>query len=323
MTTSPTKPASGLHRAPRGDVVLSVEKLGKTFRKPFTGKKVEAVRGVSFEVHRGDIFGFLGPNGAGKTTTIKMLTGLIAPTSGRATLLGEPVPSPESMGRVGFLPENPYVYPYLSPREFVSMCGRLNGLRGSALTRTVEAVIERVGIGYAIDRPVRAMSKGMLQRTGLAAALVHEPDLLILDEPMSGLDPVGRKEVRDLIVEEASSGRTVFFSSHILTDVEMLCDRVCILRRGEVVASGAIKDLVDGGARRSEITLADVPDELAASISEAAGQANKMGDRLVFDVQGDDAVRSLLERALAGGARVESVTPKRETLEDIFVRKAL
>jgi ABC-2 type transport system ATP-binding protein len=305
------------------DVVLSVDKLSKTFKKPFTGRKIEAVRGVSFDVRRGEIFGFLGPNGAGKTTTIKMLTGLIAPTGGRATILGEVAPSPEAMGKVGFLPENPYVYPYLTPREFVALCGRLNGMRGPALTRRVEAVIERMGIGYAIDRSVRALSKGMLQRTGFAAALVHDPDLLILDEPMSGLDPVGRKEVRDVIVEEARSGKTVFFSSHILSDVELLCDRVCILRRGEVVRYGAIAELVHSGIRRSEITLVDVPGELAPELETIAAQTQRMGRSLVLDVQGDEAVRSVLERALARGARVESVTPKRETLEDIFVREAL
>ena len=145
------------------DVVLSVDRLSKTFKKPFTGKKVEAVRGVSFEVKKGEIFGFLGPNGAGKTTTIKMLTGLIAPTGGKATLLGDPIPSPEAMGRVGFLPENPYVYPYLTPREFVALCGRLNGMGGKKLESEVERVIERVGITYAMDRPVRNLSKGMLQ----------------------------------------------------------------------------------------------------------------------------------------------------------------
>src|SRR3954469_13643512 len=167
-------------------VVVRVEGLAKTFRKPFTGKKVDAVRGVSFEVHAGEIFGFLGPNGAGKTTTLKMLTGLIAPTRGAAWIFGIPAPSPVAMGRVGFLPENPYVYPYLTPREFVSLCGRLNGLGGAALGTRVEVVLERVGVAYAMDRAVRTLSKGMLQRVGLAAALVHEPELLILDEPMSG-----------------------------------------------------------------------------------------------------------------------------------------
>ena len=304
-------------------VVLEVDRLAKTFRKPFSGKKVEAVRGISLKVTRGQIFGFLGPNGAGKTTTIKMLTGLIAPTSGRATILGKDVPSPEAMGSVGFLPENPYVYPYLTPREFVSLCGRLNGMGGSALKKAVEAVIERVGIAYAIDRPVRNLSKGMLQRTGLAAALVHDPELLILDEPMSGLDPVGRKEVRDLIVEEASAKKTVFFSSHILSDVEMLCDAVCILRKGEVVVSGTISELVDKGVRRSEITLSAPPEDLAAEIERLAERTQRVGKALVVEVQGDDVIKRVLERALAAGVRIEAVTPKRETLEDIFVRKAL
>ncbi len=305
------------------DIVLSVEKLAKTFVKPFTGRKVEAVRGISFEVRRGDIFGFLGPNGAGKTTTIKMLTGLIFPTGGKATIFGERAPSPDAMGRVGFLPENPYVYPYLSPREFVSLCGRLNGMSGKKLKDAVERVIERVGIGYAIDRPVRALSKGMLQRTGLAAALVHSPDLLILDEPMSGLDPVGRKEVRDLIVEEADAGRTVFFSSHILSDVELLCEHVCILRKGEVVAGGAIDDLVGAGSRGSEITLYDVPEPVATELGSMAGKAQRLGKSLVLEVEGDEAVRKVIERVFAANLRIESLTPKRETLEDIFVRKAL
>jgi ABC-2 type transport system ATP-binding protein len=287
-------------------VVLSVDKLAKTFRKPFSGRRVEAVKGVSFEVHAGEIFGFLGPNGAGKTTTLKMLTGLIKPTSGSAKVFGHETPSPLAMARVGCLPENPYVYPYLTPREFVSLCGQLSGVNGKDLFARVEAVIARVGMAYAIDRPVQALSKGMLQRVGLAAALVHEPELLILDEPMSGLDPVGRKEVRDLIVEERKKGRTVFFSSHILSDVEMLCDRVCILREGNVVVAGKISELLHADARRSEVTIVDAD-----------------GKVVVTEAEGDDAVRALLSKAIADGARIESVVPKRETLEEIFVRRAI
>jgi ABC-2 type transport system ATP-binding protein len=303
--------------------VLVVDKLKKTFKKPFTGRKVEAVKEISFQVHRGEIFGFLGPNGAGKTTTIKMLTGLIAPTSGAATILGEPAPSPEAMKRVGFLPENPYVYPYLTPREFVTMCGRLSGLRGKHIFARVEEVIRQVGMTTAIDRPVRALSKGMLQRVGLAAALVHEPELLILDEPMSGLDPVGRKDVRDLILEQKKAGKTVFFSSHILTDVEMICDRVTILRTGRVVVSGSMKDLLAAGSRHSEITLEDVSPELRASLGAAGYATREAGTRVVVDVVSDEGVRRVLEQALASAAIVESVTPKRETLEQIFVRRAL
>jgi ABC-2 type transport system ATP-binding protein len=305
------------------DTVLAVEKLAKTFVKPFTGAKVEAVRGVSFEVKRGDIFGFLGPNGAGKTTTIKMLTGLIFPTAGRATIFGQAAPSPDAMGKVGFLPENPYVYPYLTPREFVLLCGRLNGLSGKYLVSQTERVLERVGIAYAMDRRVGALSKGMLQRTGLAAALVHSPELLILDEPMSGLDPVGRKEVRDLIVEESRAGRTVFFSSHILSDVELLCDHVCILRKGEVVAGGAIKTLLGADTRRTEVTLAGVSPDLVDTFAKLATSSQSMGKSLVLELSGDEAVRTLIERALAENVRIDSLLAKRETLEDIFVRKAL
>ncbi len=305
------------------DVILRVDGLAKTFRKPFTGKKVEAVRGVSFDVRRGEIFGFLGPNGAGKTTTIKMLTGLIQSTAGSASLFGLPVPSAESMGRVGFLPENPYVYPYLTPREFVSLCGSLNGVTGAKLKKRTEAVIERVGVAYAIDRPVRALSKGMLQRVGLAAALVHEPELLVLDEPMSGLDPVGRKEVRDLIVEERHAGRTVFFSSHILADIEMMCDRICILKKGEVVVSGSLRELLHADVRKSEIELVNVSDALAAELREMGHVAKAMTNSLALEVEGDTAVRAVLERALAAGATVESVRPKRESLEALFVQKAV
>lgn len=303
------------------DIVLSVDKLAKVFKKPFSGKKVAAVSGVSFEVKRGEIFGFLGPNGAGKTTTIKMLTGLIAPTSGRATLLGQPIPSPDAMGNVGFLPENPYVYPYLTPREFVSLCGRLNGLSGKKLATETERVIDRVGMLYAIDRPVRALSKGMLQRTGFAAALVHDPELLLLDEPMSGLDPVGRKEVRDLIVEESAKGKTIFFSSHILSDVELLCDSVCILKKGEVVVSGEIDRLLDKETTRHEITLRDPPEDFVEKLGPTTQQ--RVGRTLQVEVAGDDAVAKVLRAALDAGVRIEAVTPKRETLEDIFVRKAL
>jgi ABC-2 type transport system ATP-binding protein len=274
-------------------------------------------------VTRGEIFGFLGPNGAGKTTSIKMMTGLISPTGGEISILGRPVPAPDVMGRVGFLPESPYVYPYLTPREFVALCGRLSGLSGSSLADKVVKVVNRVGIGHAIDRPARALSKGMLQRAALAAALVHDPELLILDEPMSGLDPVGRKEVRDLIVEERQRGHTVFFSSHILSDVEMLCDRVCILRQGQVVVAGSLRELLVQNKRQSEITIAGAGEALRSLLAPIATGMREVGGTLVLEVEGDDAIRAVVERVLSGGARLESVTPKRETLEDLFVREAL
>ena len=304
------------------DTVLHVDGLAKTFRKPFTRARVEAVRGISFRVERRDIFGFLGPNGAGKTTTLKMLTGLIRPTSGRATVLGLAVPSPEAMGRVGYLPENPYVYPYLSPREFVTLAGRLNGLSGKALSSRVEAVLGRVGIAYAMDRAAKSLSKGMLQRTGLAAALVHDPELLVLDEPMSGLDPVGRKEVRDLIVDERAAGRTVFFSSHVLADVEMLCDRVVILKKGKVVAEGRLGDLLESETKTIELTLFGATAECAAQLAEL-GPVRAVGAGTVATIEGDAALERALKVAMEAGARIESLTRKKQTLEDLFVERAV
>ena len=316
--------AGGAEGAGALDVLIDVRGLVKTFRTGFfRNKVVEAVKGVSFEVRRGEIFGFLGPNGAGKTTTIKMLTGLIAPTGGEAYLFGERVPSPEARRRIGFLPENPYVYPYLTPREFVDLCGRLSGMRGEALRKRTMVVLEQVKIAYAADRQVRRLSKGMLQRTGLAAALVADPEMLILDEPMSGLDPVGRKEVRDLIFAERDQGRTIFFSTHILSDVEAMCDRVAILREGKVIVSGAIRQLLRGEVLHTDVILAGDPGPLIQELEGAGLKVSRRAEVVVVEVVGEARVKDVLERALAAGAQVVEVTPRRETLEDLFLRRAL
>jgi len=302
---------------------IEVDKLAKVFRQGFFMRRVQAIKGISFAVQEGEIFGFLGPNGAGKTTTIKMLTGLIRPTSGKASVFGHQVPSPEAMSRVGFLPENPYIYPYLTPREFVVLAGRLSGLRGADLRRRVDACLERTAIAYAADRQVRRLSKGMLQRTGLAAALVSDPELLLLDEPMSGLDPVGRKEVRDLILEEKQRGKTVFFSTHILSDVETLCDRVIILRGGEVVVSGRVRDLLRSDVRRVEVTLGAATEDLARNLVGDGVTLHRVGDHLVVEIEGDANVPKVLSAALGSGAQVIEVAPRRETLEDLFMRRAI
>jgi len=305
------------------DAVIRVERLKKEFRQGFWMRRVLAVKDISFQVDRGDIFGFLGPNGAGKTTTIKMLTGLISPSSGRAELFGDAVPNRRALGRIGFLPENPYVYPYLTPAEFVVLCGRLSGLGLRAARDRTRQVLDQVGIAYAADRPVRRLSKGMLQRTGLAAALVADPELLILDEPMSGLDPIGRKEVRDLIVEERRRGRTIFFSTHILNDVESLCDRVAILRKGEVVVSGRISDLLRHDARRTEITLSGEFASLQATLESEGLTCKEVANMLVVQAEGATVLKSILERALALQLGVEQVVSRQETLEDLFVREAI
>lgn len=302
--------------------LIEVENLAKTFRQGFWMRRVEAVRGVSFTVNAGNVFGFLGPNGAGKTTTIKMLTGLILPTSGRARLMGEPIGNPRLLKRVGFLPENPYVYPYLTPLEFVEMCGALSGLKGQACRDRAKQVLERVGIWYARDRQVRRLSKGMLQRTGLAAALVAEPELLILDEPMSGLDPVGRKEVKDLILEERKQGRTIFFSTHILADVEALCDQVTILRQGQVVVAGALSELLKSEAHTTQLVLAELSEGLIAELLASGAEVNAAGDRWVVQVEGD-RVNQVLQKVLNTGGKIIEVTPHHTTLEDLFVREAI
>ena len=307
-----------------GEALIRVENLRKTFHLGFFfSRAVEAVKGVSFEVRRGEIFGFLGPNGAGKTTTIKMLTGLIAPTAGEAYLFGTRVPAAESRRKLGFLPENPYVYPYLTPREFVEMSGQLSGMKGKALRSRAMDVLTRVGIAYAADRQVRRLSKGMLQRTGLAAALVADPEMLILDEPMSGLDPVGRKEVRDLIFDERAQGRTIFFSTHILSDVEAICDRVAILREGQVVVMGALRTLLRGDVLRTEITLAGVTPELRARLAAAGFSLAERSEVTLVSVEGEAKVPEVLALALEAGAQVVELQPKRETLEDLFMRRAL
>jgi ABC-2 type transport system ATP-binding protein len=303
--------------------LIQVDDLKKTFFLGVFRKRVDAVKGVSFAVQSNEIFGFLGPNGSGKTTTIKMLMGLISPTSGQATLFGHPIPSVEAMKKIGFLPESPYIFPYLTPREYIEMCGRLSGLKGSALQDRTTQVMKRTGIEYAGERPVRRLSKGMGQRTALAAALVADPELLVLDEPMSGLDPIGRKEVRDIILGERREGRTVFFSTHILADAESLCDRVTILREGRAVVSGALRDLVRSDVIHTDVTLAGASEALEGQLRERGHEAQRRAGLLVLAVQGQERVNEVLLAAIQGGARVVEVTPRRETLEDLFVRRAI
>ncbi len=305
------------------DPVLRVSGLAKTFRIGFFRTRVEAVRGIDFEVRPGEIFGLLGPNGAGKTTTIKMLLRLIFPSAGSIELLGDRHGRPETMARLGYLPENPYVYQYLKPLEFLDLCGRLAGMdRANRLARS-RAMIERVGLGHAVDRPIGKFSKGMMQRIGLAQALLHDPPLLVLDEPMSGLDPIGRKEVRDLILEHRRRGKTILFTSHILSDVELLCDRVGILQKGRMTHYGRLAELLRPETRRVEIVLGGASPALVEALEEIATEVRRVDEELVVVVEGADGGQPVVERAVAEGARVVSVTPARETLEDLFVRDAL
>ncbi|MGF1465856.1 MAG: ABC transporter ATP-binding protein [Sandaracinaceae bacterium] len=304
------------------EVVLRVRDLRKTFRLGLFRRRVEAVRGVDVEVRRGEIFGLLGPNGAGKTTTIKAVLRLIFPTGGTIELFGVPNPGPEVFHRVGYLPENPYVYQYLRPLELLELCGRLSGLDGATLRARGPDLIERVGLGHAMDRPIGKFSKGMMQRIGLAQALLHRPELLVLDEPMSGLDPIGRKEVRDLILEERRRGTTILFTSHILSDVERLCDRVAILHGGRVRHAGRLDELLGARNARAEIELHDVAPELRRALEQRALQVVEVEDHLAVTVD-QDRVDETVALALEAGARLRAVTPSRETLEALFVREAI
>jgi ABC-2 type transport system ATP-binding protein len=296
--------------------------LHKVYRQGFWMRRVEAVRGVSFNVGSGEAFGFLGPNGAGKTTTIKILMGLIRPTSGEARLFGIAAPHPSTRRHVGFMPENPYVYPYLTPREFVELCGRLSGLKGAALRDRTARVLDQAGIAYASARPVRRLSKGMLQRTGLAAALVADPELLVLDEPMSGLDPGGRREVRDIIRAERDNGRTIFFSTHILADVPAICDHVAILQQGRVVVTGRIEELLQKETKRTDVSFVGDTAEFHAACERQGLVTRSDGRRLMVEVESAEALRELLRAALDRGVAVLEVLPRYDSLEDLFVRNA-
>ena len=303
--------------------VLEVRDLYKTYRIGFFRKRIEAVRGISFKVERGEMLGFVGPNGAGKTTTMKMLLQLIFPSSGSVSLFGTPGSNPKARARLGYLPENPYIYSYLRPLEFLDLCGRLVGLDSRERRKRSIELTGRLGLSHALDRPVGKYSKGMMQRLGFCQALLHDPELLILDEPFSGLDPIGRKDIRDTLLEQRTLGKTLLMTSHVLTDVEMLCDHVAIVQRGKLVASGKLNELLKPEVRRVELELAGVSPELAEKLRVQATSMRELHGHTFVVVEGDANVPGMLKLAIEAGAQVHAVIPHRETLEDLFVRKAV
>jgi ABC-2 type transport system ATP-binding protein len=298
--------------------VLHVSDLQKTFTRGLLRRRVEALRGITLAVERGEIFGFLGPNGAGKTTTIKILMGLIYPSGGRAELLGAPAGDRAAKARVGYLPENPYFYDYLSVRELLDMVGRLHGLPRATRRRRSGALIERVGLEAAADRPLRSFSKGMLQRAGLAQALIGEPELVVLDEPMSGLDPVGRKEVRDLVVELRERGTTVFFCTHILADASALCDRVGILVRGTLRDVGSLAQLLDPRVLGVEVVW-QAPADAVEGLRRFAGQHREAALGHVLDVADLDQAHAFVRALLAADGRLVQLAPHRQSLEALLM----
>ena len=299
---------------------IETRDLTVIYKTGILSRPVTGLDGLDLAVEPGTVFGYVGANGAGKTTTIKAVLGLIRPTRGEVLLFGKSSRLPDSRREVGFLPESPYFYEYLTGRETVDFYARLSGMQARERGPRVDEVLERVGLSGAADRPVRTYSRGMRQRLGLAQAIVHRPRLAILDEPMSGLDPMGRRDVRALIQELARAGTTVFFSSHILSDVEALCDRVGVLAEGRLVAAGRVEELARARVTAVELRSSGITREDLGPLGETATGFRLDGDVLTFevtdDVAADRAARLVLER----GGRLLSLVQVKEPLEEVFAR---
>ena len=303
---------------------ISIDGLTKDYQVGFWRKRpYRALDGLSLEVQPGEIFGFLGPNGAGKTTTLKLLMQLIFPTSGRAEILGRPVGDVGARQRIGYLPENPYFYDYLTAEELLQYFANLFGYSRSEARTRAARLLDRVGIGAERRRQqLRKYSKGMIQRVGIAQTLLNDPEVIFLDEPMSGLDPLGRREVRSLILELRDQGRTVFFSSHILSDAEALCSRVAVVAGGRLAATGRLSDMLAFEIRGWELVIADLRPEVLARIAGQVQRATEISpQRYALELPLQVPPERLLADLTATGARLVSLNPIRDTLEDFFVRR--
>jgi ABC-2 type transport system ATP-binding protein len=296
--------------------VLSIENIHKSFSVGFIPQKKEILQGISFSVAEGEIFGYLGPNGAGKTTTLKCILGLIFPDKGTIELFGRPHLDPRAKERLGFLPENPYFYDYLTAREFLEFYGQLFGIKRHERKARIAALLELVGMEKAAGLQLRKFSRGMLQRIGLAQALINEPSLVLLDEPLGGLDPLGRKEIRDVIIHLREEGKTVFLSSHILQDIEMICDRVAIIVGGRIISQGRLADLISEKILFTEVTVSGVEEKELAGLGESL---TAQAGRTLLKVFEEDKVQDILELVQKRHGRIHSLIPRTQTLEDLFV----
>ena len=293
--------------------------LEKTYTVGFWRKHPRcALRPLSLTVEEGEVFGYLGPNGAGKTTTLKLLMGLMFPTAGSARILGMPVDDPRVKAQIGFLPEQPYFYDYLTARELLEYYAQLSGVESRECGRRAAAVLERVRLSDVAGVQLRKFSKGMLQRVGIAQAILHDPRVIFLDEPMSGLDPVGRREVRDLIGSLKQEGKTVFFSTHILSDAEALCDRVAILHKGELRGVGVIADLTS--AVRGKVEVIWQGGTVPPGIRDLGGECYVTGE-MARSILGEEQLDAAIDALRRAQLKLVSVTPVRATLEDYFVEK--
>jgi ABC-2 type transport system ATP-binding protein len=277
-----------------------------------------ALKPLTLSVEEGEIFGYLGPNGAGKTTTLKLLMGLVFPTGGSAKVLGMDVRDPQVKAQIGFLPEQPYFYDYLTANELLDYFAGLSGVSASDRKTRIPAVLQRVGLSDTGGLQLRKFSKGMLQRVGIAQAIIHEPKIVFLDEPMSGLDPIGRREVRDLILALKDEGKTVFFSTHILADAEALCDRVAVLNKGELRGVGVIADLTNRVSGNMELVWQGLD---AVKVLHAAGFETHVSGDAVRAIVAEAEVHAAIDAVRRTDARLVSVTPVRMTLEGYFVER--
>ncbi len=296
---------------------LRVENLNKSFRSNMTRRRIPILNSVTFSMNAGEIFGFLGPNGAGKTTTMKCIIGLLRKDSGEISIFDQPSDSQNSRQRLGFLPEHPYFYEYLTGREFLRFSAQLCGVKTGEREKRIEALLHRVGMANRSDIKMRKFSKGMIQRIGLAHALIHDPDLVILDEPFSGLDPVGRKELRDIITDLRTEGKSVFFSSHIIQDMELICDRVAIMLNGNIRRIGALKDMLRDTIQNIEIVFRHPQPDLIPGLQRNVVQTQ---DGFIMKTE-ESHKKQAIERLVTHNAEIVSVIPQKKNLEDLFLEE--
>lgn len=301
--------------------LIATVRLSKVYRSGFRLRRINALTDVTMSVQPGEIYGFLGPNGAGKTTLIKILIGLARPTSGTATVFGRPPRDARVKARLGFLPEQPYFYEYLTAAEFLQLAARIAGVPQNEVAGRVNGLLRLVRMEHVAANQLRGFSRGMLQRMGIAQALIGDPELVILDEPMGGLDPVGRKEFRDIIVGLRERGKTVFFSTHILSDVEMICDRVGIIINGRIAEEGRLEDILGTTADAIEVTVRGVSGKIVKAFERIAQQSVKSGETMLLTLAREEDVDKVMAIAHETGCRIQSIVPRRATLEDYFMAR--
>lgn len=299
--------------------VVRMEGLGKIYRRGFWGTKVPALNDLNLEIEAGEIFGFLGPNGAGKTTTLKILLRIIYPTKGKAWILDQEIGSPGLQHRVGYMPENPYFYRFLTADEFLNFFCHLAGVPKEKRKKRIDELISLVGLEHARKNRIGEYSKGMTQRIGLAQALLHEPDIIFMDEPLSGLDPIGRHDMRNMILRLQEQGKTIFFCSHILSDVESICERVAILNKGHLLKMGAISELLEARIKEVEVKLRGGEPGKIKQWEERASRVSRRGEVTELLFKKEEDASALVENIHVTGATLLSLQPQRANLEEYFM----